>query len=716
MTLERGALLHNRYRIVEILGQGGMGSVYRAVDENLGVDVAVKENLFTTDEYARQFRLEAVILANLRHSNLTRVTDHFVIGDQGQYLVMDYIEGEDLRQRMERTNFLPDDEVILIGAAMSKALTYLHTRKPPILHRDVKPGNVKISPDGEIFLVDFGLAKVVQGSQVTTTGARAMTPGYSPPEQYGTARTDPRTDIYSLGATLYAALTGVIPEDGLARAMENAELTPVRKRAAKVSRRLANAVEKAMKIEADDLFQTAEEFRKALLSANSKTQRLIEDDFTIAPSPSVPLASIEKNSTEDNPISEPPSVGVPLGSQSVSPPTTTETPRQKRRKSRWKFVRFLLQMIIVFGGIAALAFYYPQFPAMLSQWGIISTPTATSAPIPELTPTEEMAAAVIETESPTATSTLEPTPTDTPEPTLTPTPTDTPTPSPTPIGGGAGQIAFVSDRTGAPQIYMANTEGNGIHPVTNLTEGACQPAWSPDGEKIVFVAPCELDQDVFKGASLYIVDADGTNLTPLPSAPGGDFEPTWSPDGKHIAFTSLRDGYMQIYSINLDDDSVLRLTNTDKDEFARYPAWSPFGNQIAYAIKRYSAYQIWTMTDTGQSPEQVTASNYTVWNVLPIWSPDGTVILYNQYYAGIPVRTWLMSISYENRGTEGIDVGAAPLPVQDVDYSEDGFWLVFEGKDGDNKEIYVMTVAGASRTQVTTDPANDFDPVWRPLP
>ena len=81
MTLERGALLHKRYRIVEILGQGGMGSVYRAVDENLGVDVAVKENLFTTDEYARQFRLEAVILANLRHPNLPRVTDHFVIGD-----------------------------------------------------------------------------------------------------------------------------------------------------------------------------------------------------------------------------------------------------------------------------------------------------------------------------------------------------------------------------------------------------------------------------------------------------------------------------------------------------------------------------------------------------------------------------------------------------------------------------------------------------------
>ena len=206
MTLERGTLLHKRYRIVEILGQGGMGSVYRAVDENLGVDVAVKENLFTSDEYSKQFRLEAVILAGLRHPNLPRVSDHFAIGDEGQYLVMDFIEGEDLRQRMERLGTVSEEDAVMVGAAMCDALTYLHTRKPSILHRDIKPGNVKISPEGTIYLVDFGLAKLMQGPQATTTGARAMTPGYSPPEQYGTARTDARTDIYSLGATLYAGL------------------------------------------------------------------------------------------------------------------------------------------------------------------------------------------------------------------------------------------------------------------------------------------------------------------------------------------------------------------------------------------------------------------------------------------------------------------------------------------------------------------------------
>ena len=295
MTLERGALLYNRYRILEILGQGGMGSIYRAVDDNLGVEVAVKENLFTTEEYASQFRREAIILANLKHPNLPRVSDHFVIEGQGQYLVMDYIEGEDLRERMDRAPFIPEDEAIIIGVAICDAIGYMHTRRPPVLHRDIKPGNVRISPDGHVHLVDFGLAKIVQDGQQTATGARAMTPGYSPPEQYGAARTDQRSDIFSLGATLYAAVTGTIPEDSLARTMEQAELTPVRKRNPKVSRRLANAIEKALAVHPDDRFQSAEEFKQALLSARGVTLRRLAEQGVLPP----------PSATSDSPAAKP---------------------------------------------------------------------------------------------------------------------------------------------------------------------------------------------------------------------------------------------------------------------------------------------------------------------------------------------------------------------------------------------------------------------------
>ncbi len=283
MTLERGALLHNRYRILEILGQGGMGSIYRAVDDNLGLEVAVKENLFTTDEYARQFRREATILAGLRHPNLPRVSDHFIVEGQGQYLVMDYIEGEDLRERMDRIGVIPEAEALIIGVAMCDALMYMHTQNPPILHRDIKPGNVKITPEGKIHLVDFGLAKVAFTGQRTVTGARAMTPGYSPPEQYGGARTDHRSDIYSLAATLYAAMAGVVPEDSLARTMEQADLTPLRNRNPDITRRLSKVIETALAVHPDDRYQTAEEFKKALLGSSSTSKRRLVEGGALDP-------------------------------------------------------------------------------------------------------------------------------------------------------------------------------------------------------------------------------------------------------------------------------------------------------------------------------------------------------------------------------------------------------------------------------------------------
>ena len=173
MPLKPGETLHDRYHIESILGQGGMGAVYKAKDKNLNVEVAVKENLFTTKDFARQFEREARILASLRHPNLPRVTDHFVIPGQGQYLIMDYIEGHDLRERIESKGVIAEGEAVPWFLETCDALAYLHGRRPyAILHRDIKPGNIKVTPDNRALLVDFGLAKVVDDSGLPPSAQR----------------------------------------------------------------------------------------------------------------------------------------------------------------------------------------------------------------------------------------------------------------------------------------------------------------------------------------------------------------------------------------------------------------------------------------------------------------------------------------------------------------------------------------------------------------
>ena len=704
MTLEQGTLLNGRYRIVEILGQGGMGSVYRAVDENLGVDVAVKENLFATEEYSRQFRLEAVILANVRNQHLPRVSDHFVMENQEQYLVMDYIEGEDLRQRMERMGTIPEEDAILIGAAVCDALTYLHSRKPPVLHRDIKPGNIKITPNGQVFLVDFGLAKLVQGSQTTTTGARAMTPGYSPPEQYGTARTDPRSDVYSLGATLYAALSGVIPEDGLARVMDNLTLTPIRKNNPKVSKRLAASIEKAMEAYPDDRYQTANEFRQSLLFSSSKTLRFAELDLNInvQPPPEGPAEPGKNNPHNLTPASK--------SSQSTLVEEIVLAPVRFRRRVR-RFAGFspwlVILLLLVVGGVSW--FNNPIFRA-----GMLSMLPGQ----PSLTP-------ALQTHTPISTK-INPTPVSTQPVVVPPTLTNLPqpSPSPTPMGGGRGEIAFVSNRTGIPQIYILQPETKQSRQVSNESEGACQPDWSPDGQKIVYISPCRENKDTYQGTSLYILDLATQKRTALPVSPGGDFEPAWSPNGKTIAFTSLRDGHMDIYTINLENNQVTALTklaSVGGTTYARQPAWNPFGSQIVYTVRRQGLTQIWVTTDgdanMSKPNTQLVQSGDALLDSSPAWSSDGALIIFNQTNFDGTAPYKLLSINYENRATkQAVPMSMSLSPVVNASFSPDGQWIVFESwpEEPRNQDIYISTVTGNNITRLTTDPGDDFDPAWGP--
>jgi formylglycine-generating enzyme required for sulfatase activity/predicted Ser/Thr protein kinase len=283
MPLSIGWVLRGRYRIDALLGEGGMGAVYRGIDLTTTTPVAIKENRTVAPDYQKQFAREARLLHHLRHPSLPRVTDYFSIPGQGQYLVMEYVEGQDLNQVLAQRGPVPQAQALGWIGQVLDALTYLHRQDPPIIHRDVKPANVRISPGGRAFLVDFGLAKLYDPARRTTRGALGVTAGFSPLEQYGESRTDARTDVYAAGATLYALLTGQMPPAAPDLASGAAQLVAPRHLNPRVSPPVEAAIVRAMKMRAADRFQSIAEFRAALPEARDRPGRVARDQPRPAP-------------------------------------------------------------------------------------------------------------------------------------------------------------------------------------------------------------------------------------------------------------------------------------------------------------------------------------------------------------------------------------------------------------------------------------------------
>lgn len=221
--IDPGTVLQNRYRVQKQIGQGGMGAVYIATDERFGSTVAIKETFFSDAGFGKAFEREARLLNNLRHPALPRVSDHFS-DENGQFLVMEYIAGEDLSEMMEKKQgAFPFTDVLNWADQLLDALDFLHTQEMPVIHRDIKPQNLKLTPRGQIILLDFGLAKGNPTDAQHQTAAKSVfgfSRNYASVEQIQGTGTDPRSDLYSLAATLYHLLTGIPPVDALTRAMQ----------------------------------------------------------------------------------------------------------------------------------------------------------------------------------------------------------------------------------------------------------------------------------------------------------------------------------------------------------------------------------------------------------------------------------------------------------------------------------------------------------------
>jgi eukaryotic-like serine/threonine-protein kinase len=300
--LQAGVTLARRYLIQEVVGLGGMGSVYRARDlhfPSVTKLVAVKEMVISApdplvrDTIVQNFEREANLLATLHHSSIPKIYDYFTM-ESRSYLVLEFIHGKDMEAVINETNgFLPEEQVLTWAIDLCDVLDYLHKHKPdPIIFRDMKPSNVMINSNGEIVLVDFGIAKSFQSGM---KGTMIGTEGYSPPEQYRGEATQ-AADIYSLGATIHHALTRRDPR--LEPPFSFAE-RPIRRINPSVSSELEVIVNRALEYDPASRFKSALEMRDALAAAARKTGMLVRKSAHLGPVKTDGIKPLWKFKSED---------------------------------------------------------------------------------------------------------------------------------------------------------------------------------------------------------------------------------------------------------------------------------------------------------------------------------------------------------------------------------------------------------------------------------
>jgi Tol biopolymer transport system component len=690
MTLTSGDLLHIRYRIIGIIGKGGMGAVYRGEDAVLLVPVAIKENLNPLPQAVKQFKREALLLASLRHPNLPRVTDHFIEGAL-QYLIMDYVPGDDLKAILEQQGAIPESQVMSWCGEICDALTYLHTQHPPVTHRDVKPANIKITPEGKPVLVDFGIAKASETGSVTTTGARSLTPGFAPPEQYGSSPTDSRTDQYSLAATLYNLLTGQIPPDSLDRTLGQSTLKPLRELNPNINPVVDRAILKAMSLSPSDRFFSVKDFLAALKGEIPVSEPAPD---TAVPSSREPLTVIrrtpEKTTLEKLPAE--PSAG-------AEPPLFGRLRRSTPFLVGVGALLCLLATGIAIGGYA-LSGSGPTQAAKNSPTSAVSAASTVSpspASFATATPTAETA---IDTEvvAPPATVTLKA------------------TVEPTAIGGGS-LLAFVSNRNGQRyQIYTYNLLTKEIRQLTSDPSNKGRIAWSSDGLKIFYEAPGpDGKKDIFS------INADGTGAVNLTNTPGDDVYPAVSSKTGQLAFVSSRNSWMQIWWMRPDGADLINVSAMHSNKHFNRPqewdpAWGPDGTTMYFMLNVTGQTRVyrWDSRQTSSDPVVVTMMAGDYIEKEPAVSPTGDFLAYTRMIDnGSEICVVTTDLSKRAACTTPL---TDRLNNTDPDWSPDGQWIAYTTQRGGNFDIYLIMISGAGRTNLTDNPANDMYPAWQPKP
>jgi eukaryotic-like serine/threonine-protein kinase len=706
MALPEGTILEERYYIGGRIAEGGMGGIYQGYDTKLDIQVALKENYFQTPEGIQQFEQEAHILARLHHPNLPRVIDHFSF-DGKQYLVMDYIEGLDLWELFTANKEpLEEKEALDYIIQICDAISYLHRQNPPIIHRDIKPQNIKVTPDGRAVLVDFGIAKMVDSSERTRTGAMAITPGFSPPEQYGGMGTNPASDVYALGATLYAILTGEYPPDSISLMAGGVKFQPPDTLNTKLSREVSYAVEYAMQVNRENRPQSATIWQQELKAIREGLEISADDGGTVPVPPLKQTQQLPDPVTRlvipvetRPPASNPPWlwIGLTLLALALAIGSSAYVLTQANRVDPTVDTQAILLALVATATAQAKAgTTQPETDLQATLVALAATATAQL-----LAQVENEPSPLPPTETPTPAPSATPLPpalSPTPEPTATLTPTTGPaavapvlSPTPTPA---EARIAFVSNRSGNADIYLMAPDGSQQTNLTNKPTTQDEfPAWLPDRQGLAFGSSNAAERRSPTITDIQIINLQSQEIVTLFTQAD---QPAWAPAGESLAITGVNN---QLFRVEVESQESTRLTQGEGFR----PSWSPDGDQIVFD----DGGDLYIINRDGSGLSRLTGS--TAVEIQPAWAPDGQQIAFVSDGEG---NNEIYIINAD--GTGGTRLTHHPGNDQDPSWSPDGTQIVFTSNREGNWEIYVMQADGSNPTNLTQNPGDDIQPVWSP--
>ena len=578
-----GQKLNNRYTIISSLGEGGMGEVYKAEDEQTGQQVAVKilsRQLSTRPEALERFRREAETLRQLDHPNIVKFVDAFE--HEGQFvIVMEYLPGGSLHNLIKKGP-MPIDRARRITLELCDALIRSHHLN--IVHRDIKPENVLLDKDGRPKLADFGVARLQEGTRMTRTGTQVGTPFYMSPEAWEGKPLDVQADIWSLGVMFFEMLAGQVPFGG----------------------------------------DTGAAVMNKVLTAPPPDLKKIRDD---TPPGLVRIVSGMLTRDKQRRYHTMRQVAVDLESGNR---TTNLNPASFRSYT----IPIAVGILILGMGIVALN---------RKSLGLISTPTETPLPSPTVDPTPEQTPTPLptQTSSPSGewiafnsrmSGNADIYIVDSHGNNLTQITTASSHdlyPSWSPDGK---RIVYQTSEGGDQEIALVTISNKKTESLTNNSCNDWGPVWSPVDSWIVFYSDCDGDRNIYK------IREDGSKRTQLTFSSGSyDWFPSWSPDGKQITFSSNRSGKYRIYVMSADGKNEEELASGCVSYF------SPDGGRILYGVYCDDTDDLFLMNADGsnQTPltEGLECKNAT-------WSPDGKSIVFqlSQTTKDGPFQLYIMSL------------------------------------------------------------------------